>query len=127
MSRYQELIAEAEEIHAKRQTVGWDGYEADPITSQSLVTLKYVVNYLREDIMLPNVSPVCTGGYSLEWRTKTHYMVLEIEDTWLTVVCIEMDRKIPVLGTTIYKNSTSNILFDYSILRTINDHLKRYR
>ncbi len=46
----------------------WDGYDAEPISTESVFGAFQVIDLLPEHILLPDVVPEPTGEIALEWR-----------------------------------------------------------
>jgi hypothetical protein len=52
-------------------TVGWDGYDAQPITSETLGAAKDLIKLLPATAPTPSVAPGADGTIGLEWRFTT--------------------------------------------------------
>jgi hypothetical protein len=78
------------EIFLEKQVANWDGYEAKPITEESLKTVSEIGQNLPHGIEFPSIVPTVDGGFSLEWKSSERYLVIEILDR--EVSCVFLDK-----------------------------------
>lgn len=81
------------ELFQTRNSVGWDGCDAVPITRQSKQTAETIINMLPLEIADPEIVPTCNGGYSLEWKEDRKYLVIEIENKEVSCVLIDAEKR----------------------------------
>jgi len=63
------LIDEISQISQSCEKHGWDGYDAEPISSESAVRAAQLIKLLPNSIQNPSVVPEPSGDISLEWRS----------------------------------------------------------
>lgn len=82
------LQSTAIQIQKECAIYGWDGYDAEPITQQSLVCTLSLISNLPE-ISEPDIVPEPGGSIGLEWRSgKTKIMSMAIQDESLIYAAI---------------------------------------
>ncbi len=71
------LQDELEDIVESCKNTGWDGYDAEPISTESASGALQLIEALPEHIRPPNVIPEPGGEIALEWRTddQRHFSV----------------------------------------------------
>jgi hypothetical protein len=68
------------DYHSTRNSEGWDGYDARPITEVSKNTALAIIALLPAGIQMPDIIPVAAGGYSFEWDTQDATFSLVVEN-----------------------------------------------
>ena len=63
------LLDEISQISQSCEKQGWDGYDAEPISSESAMRAAQLIKLLPNSIQAPSVVPEPSGTISLEWRT----------------------------------------------------------
>lgn len=63
------LLSNIYEIFNECSTVGWDGYEADPVLKTSAESAERFINLLPDRIQLPEIYPEQDGHIAFEWHT----------------------------------------------------------
>ena len=63
------LLDEISQVSQSCDKQGWDGYDAEPISSESAIRAAQLIELLPNSIQTPNVVPEPSGDISLEWRT----------------------------------------------------------
>jgi len=63
------LINQLTQLSEKYSSQGWDGYEALPISKQSLVSAGQFILSLPDSIETPDIIPEPDGEIALEWRS----------------------------------------------------------
>lgn len=64
---------------------GWDGYDAEPLSPESVVSTGRLIELLPEGVKIPSVVPEPTGDIVLEWRTGDQkYFTMSISGQILT-------------------------------------------
>jgi hypothetical protein len=80
-----------EEIEKLEQ--GWDGYGAPPIAKPTmnfeLLLLGNILNEARA-IAFPSINPMSNGSIIIEWRTLTHEITVEVNNTNDVDVLVEL-------------------------------------
>jgi hypothetical protein len=77
------LQDELDEIVQDCSKAGWDGYDAEPVSSESAAVAQQLIDALPEHIEVPNVVPDPSGEIALEWRSgdQKHFSVSASETT----------------------------------------------
>jgi hypothetical protein len=70
-----ELYDLAMEIGEEYSESGWDGYNADPITSDAVIRTLRLIYQLSEMIQPPNLIPSSGGYISFEWHDSERRVV----------------------------------------------------
>lgn len=65
----EELQDELDEIVQDCSKAGWDGYDAEPVSAESIVAAQQLIEALPEHIQVPDVVPEPSGEIALEWRS----------------------------------------------------------
>lgn len=63
------LQDELDEIVQDCSKSGWDGYDAQPVSDESIVAAQQIIDALPEHIRVPDVTPEPSGEIALEWRS----------------------------------------------------------
>jgi hypothetical protein len=63
------LQDELDEIVQDCSKAGWDGYDAEPVSVESVAVAQELIDALPEHIEVPNVVPEPSGEIALEWRS----------------------------------------------------------
>lgn len=63
------LLSNIYEIFNECSTVGWDGYEADPVSRTSAEGAEKFIDLLPDRIQLPEIYPEQDGHIAFEWHT----------------------------------------------------------
>lgn len=63
------LKDELDEIVQECSEGGWDGYDAEPVSSESAAVAQQLIDVLPEHIDVPNVVPEPSGEIALEWQS----------------------------------------------------------
>ncbi|OHB75843.1 MAG: hypothetical protein A2Z34_05440 [Planctomycetes bacterium RBG_16_59_8] len=61
------LIDQTMEMHDECSSPGWDGYDAEPLTTESLSSVRRFLESLPDYIQQPEIVPEPTGGIAFEW------------------------------------------------------------
>lgn len=64
----EDLLDDLDEILQSCSRAGWDGYDAEPVSLESVVSVHQVINALPDHINVPSVVPEPDGEIALEWR-----------------------------------------------------------
>ena len=70
----QSAQAEIHEIMLDCSKVGWDGYDAAPISQESFLAALEVINLLPENTVPPSIAPEPSGDIALEWPNGNHIL-----------------------------------------------------
>jgi hypothetical protein len=62
------LLDEISQISQSCDKQGWDGYDAEPISPESVIRAAQLIELLPISIQTPDVVPEPSGDISLEWR-----------------------------------------------------------
>lgn len=62
------LLDQLEEIIGSCYKAGWDGYDAEPVSTESVISALQLIEALPEHIWPPRLIPEPSGEISLEWR-----------------------------------------------------------
>ena len=62
------LLDEISQVSQSCEKQGWDGYDAEPISSESAFRAAQLIKLLPNSIQIPSVVPEPSGDISLEWR-----------------------------------------------------------
>lgn len=68
------LLGEIAEILDDCSTRGWDGYDAVPISADSVIAMVEILDNLPEGLQGPDVVPQPNGSLALEWQTDDRRM-----------------------------------------------------
>jgi hypothetical protein len=61
--------------------IGWDGYDADPLTRESAQeALTFLAYHLGDDAILPEMTPI-HGGIQLEWHRSSIDLEIELRSS----------------------------------------------
>jgi len=63
------LQGEIHDVLRSCSSPGWDGYDAEPIATDSVASAALILNALPDHIIPPSVTPEPDGEIALEWRT----------------------------------------------------------
>jgi len=66
------LVEEISQIYRTCSEVGWDGYEAEPISKESVVQAAQLLQLLPNGVRSPSVVPVPGGDISFQWHGEEH-------------------------------------------------------
>ncbi|HKT13376.1 MAG TPA: hypothetical protein VJW77_16275 [Terriglobia bacterium] len=78
------LKDELDEIVRECSEAGWDGYDAEPVSVESVTVAQQLIDALPEHITVPNVVPEPSGEVGLEWRNGAQkYFSLTVSGTEL--------------------------------------------
>lgn len=69
------LKKEAYKITKECDHEGWDGYDALPIPQSSLESVLKLIDYLPENIQIPDIGPEPTGNIGLEWHPRKNLIL----------------------------------------------------
>src|ERR1700677_349982 len=61
------LKEEIKETYSSRTSLGWDGYDAEPITEESVKNASLFIDALPEDLINPEIIPGSDGFINFEW------------------------------------------------------------
>jgi hypothetical protein len=76
-----------------KMQLGWDGYGALPIAKSTLnFALLLFGNILSEarTISFPSINPMSNGSIIIEWRTRSHEITVEVNNTNDVDVLVEL-------------------------------------
>ena len=97
------IRAELEEILADCATEDWNGYDAAPVTRESVEKTLAFCSLLSED-ELPDFGPCCWGGISMEWYIS--------KENWFAVSILDNGELIYSWLNTKDGNRTGEFVFD---------------
>lgn len=75
---------------------GWDGYGADRIAKSTFNFALLLLGNVQDEaggLAMPSISPMSNGSIMIEWRTQTHEITVEVNNT------NDVDVLVEVLGT----------------------------
>jgi hypothetical protein len=72
---------------------GWDGYDANSIAKSTLNFALLLLGNVRDDasgLAFPSINPMSNGSIMVEWRTGTHEITVEVNNTNDVDVLVEV-------------------------------------
>ncbi|MBI4041329.1 MAG: hypothetical protein HY390_05640 [Deltaproteobacteria bacterium] len=89
-----ELCGKLEEILERTKDIGWDGYDAIPISPKSRVLADRFISLLPEGIVLPEITPENSGFFSFDWiKSKDIVLSISVENEKLIYAEIAGSKK----------------------------------
>ena len=76
------LFNEAIEIKNEYAEVGWDGYEASPISEEAIQRARILIKALPDCAPCPELVPSAVGEIAYEWKHPRHEILLRQYHTW---------------------------------------------
>lgn len=89
---------------------GWDGYDANPISKETLDLTKSLLKRIK---MQPEVFPVATGGIQLEYEKENNYLEIELCENSLSLFMINEKDKDSFSIKSYYEFRGINSISDY--------------
>lgn len=65
--KQQEIEKRMVEVRYACSEAGWDGYDAEPVSLESQKAVMWLLPYLPDGLVMPDVSPDPNGKLDLEW------------------------------------------------------------
>jgi hypothetical protein len=75
---------------------GWDGYDADRIANLTMIFASFLLGNVHDEakqLLFPSINPMSNGSIIIEWRTRTHEITVEVNNT------NDVDLLVESLGT----------------------------
>jgi hypothetical protein len=72
---------------------GWDGYGSPPIAKSTVNFALLLLGNVRDEaeaIAFPSINPMSNGAIMIEWRTNTHEITIEVNNTNNVDVLVEI-------------------------------------
>ncbi len=69
------MIIQLDEIFSEFSSEGWDGYGAAPVTSETLLNARNLINCLPNNIPSPEIGAEPDGHVTLEWYRNPRRIV----------------------------------------------------
>ncbi len=72
---------------------GWDGYKADRISKSTMNFALLLLGEVKNEasvLAFPSINPMSNGSIMIEWRTRTHELTVEVNNTNDVDVLIEV-------------------------------------
>jgi len=63
---------------------GWDGYDADRIAKSTMIFSSLLLGNVYDEakrLSFPSINPMSNGSIIIEWRTKSHEITVEVNNT----------------------------------------------
>jgi hypothetical protein len=63
---------------------GWDGYGADRIAKSTMIFSSLLLGNVHDEakrLSFPSINPMSNGSIIIEWRTKSHEITVEVNNT----------------------------------------------
>ena len=81
-SWWEKICNRFEEIDKLRP--GWDGYNADRIAKSTMIFASLLLGNVHDEtkrLAFPSINPMSNGSIIIEWRTRTHEITVEVNNT----------------------------------------------
>jgi hypothetical protein len=72
---------------------GWDGYDADSIAKSTMNFALLLLGNVKDEasgLAFPSINPMSNGAIMIEWRTRTHEVTVEVNNTNDVDVLVEL-------------------------------------
>jgi len=93
----------------------WDGYDADPITPETVSAARALKRMFLSDVLTPDIAPGADGTIGFEWRTgspdRTDRIFIEVgPGDRLNAREIKHDGNVRIYSTTTVRNGGPSLL-----------------